>query len=375
MAGILWRFSGTIARDNADARMIGALADFFVASTTPLPVYTDAATTVLATNPVVSDGNGRWPTIFIPYGTFRERIRTSGGASISDVDNIPNPAPPGAAPTVDPNALLNTGDIFFSFKDGARDGAVRCNGRTVGSATSGASERAHADTQNLFLFLWGNLSDAACPVTAGRGASAALDWAANKVIGTPDLRSTVLGGLDTMGNAAASRFDASVSFSLGNATTTGSIAGSSACTLILGQLPVVTPAGTVSAVTPAGTISAPTFTGTGATLIATGTVSVNDSRTWQTSVAVLPAGGATAPGAGGITAAAASQVAVAVNSGTISGTFNGTGFSYMPAGTNSIPVFTGTPSAPPTFTGTPFGSGQAHNNVQRTALGTFYIKL
>jgi len=105
-----------------------------------------------------------------------------------------------------PGFTLPTGACFWMpTKNNAISGAVRASGRTIGSASSGATELASATAINLFTYLYNGLPDTICPVSGGRGASAAADFAANKTIGTPDLRGAVLAGLDDMGNSAASR--------------------------------------------------------------------------------------------------------------------------------------------------------------------------
>lgn len=229
--GVPWRRSGAVERDNNDVRAIAAVVEFFVGGTsTPLTVYNDAAGTTPAATDVngniVSDGAGRWPTIFIPFTTsYRERTRTAGGVALWDIDNIPNPDPVEASEdSVDDTQLIQTGDWTFSPVDETRTGFVRANGRTVGSASSGGTERANADCENLFLFTWNKLADAQAAVSSGRGASAAADWAANKTIAMPDVRGAVPRGLDDMGNSAASRFG-NTPFTNGNATTQGSVAG------------------------------------------------------------------------------------------------------------------------------------------------------
>ena len=77
-------------------------------------------------------------------------------------------------------------------------GWVRANGRTVGRATSGGTERANADSEALFLYLWG--ADAGLGVSTGRGARPAADCAANKKIALPDWRGRAIGALADMGN-------------------------------------------------------------------------------------------------------------------------------------------------------------------------------
>jgi hypothetical protein len=127
---------------------------------------------------------------------------------------------------------------------GTRTGWVRDNGRTIGSASSGATERANADTSALFAYLWNNFSNTICPVSTGRGANAAADFAANKTITLPDKRGYVPGGLDDMGNSAASRW-ANVPVVSGDTITAGSVLGEATNTLITANLPPYTPAGTI----------------------------------------------------------------------------------------------------------------------------------
>jgi hypothetical protein len=233
--GILWPHSNSIAFSNAGARVPGAKAYFFEAgTTTPRTTYSDAALTTPRTHPVLADGNGRFPAIFLDYGDYRERVRSAGDTTIWDTDDIPNPAPQSDEDDVDPDALLVTGDVFFSFRNGTRDGAVRCNGRTIGSATSGATERANPDCEGLFVYLWNNLAILA--VSGGRGATAAADWLANKTIALPDARGSLFAGLADMGNSAAAHLNLAPVV-LGGTTTGASILGSNTHQLTLGEMP------------------------------------------------------------------------------------------------------------------------------------------
>lgn len=77
-------------------------------------------------------------------------------------------------------AGFTTGDVKLTLKSAADAGWVLMNDGTIGSASSGATTRANADTQALYALLWDNVADAWAPVTGGRGASAAADFAANK---------------------------------------------------------------------------------------------------------------------------------------------------------------------------------------------------
>ena len=140
----------------------------------------------------------------------------------------------GGGSPVDPTTVLATGDIKPTYGTGVLTGFVRLNGRTIGSATSGATERANSDTQALFVFLWN--SDSSLAVSGGRGASAAADWSANKTIALPDFRSRAMAGLADMGTAGNSIF-AGATFTTGNPTTLGATIGSSFSTITTSNLP------------------------------------------------------------------------------------------------------------------------------------------
>lgn len=84
------------------------------------------------------------------------------------------------------NGLLlggfSTGDAKPTFKTVADTGWVLANDGTIGDASSGGTTRANADTAALFSLLWTNISDTWAPVSGGRGASAAADFAAHKTL-------------------------------------------------------------------------------------------------------------------------------------------------------------------------------------------------
>ena len=61
----------------------------------------------------------------------------------------------------------------------------------VGSAASGGTNRANADIEDFFVFLWDGFSDAIFPVSGGRTGSAAADFALDKTITLPDRRNKV----------------------------------------------------------------------------------------------------------------------------------------------------------------------------------------
>lgn len=82
---------------------------------------------------------------------------------------------------------FTTGDVKTTLKSVADAGWVIMNDGTIGDASSGATTRANADAQALFTLLWTNVSNTNCPVSGGRGASAAADFAAHKTIALPKM--------------------------------------------------------------------------------------------------------------------------------------------------------------------------------------------
>lgn len=90
---------------------------------------------------------------------------------------------------------FQTGDFKGTVSGTLQTGWVFVRGLTIGNASSGATERANADCQNLFTYLW----NIGFNVVGGRGASAAADWSANKQLTMPDWRGVTLVGSDNMG--------------------------------------------------------------------------------------------------------------------------------------------------------------------------------
>lgn len=83
-------------------------------------------------------------------------------------------------------AQLPPGTVAHFRLTTAPSGWLEENGGTIGSASSGATARANADTLNLYTALWTNFDNTLLPIqtSAGaattRGASASADFAANK---------------------------------------------------------------------------------------------------------------------------------------------------------------------------------------------------
>lgn len=222
-------------------------------TSTPQTVYQDTALTIPHPYPVPCDATGRLPQWFAADGQVKLRLTTASGTQIFVGDNLLVIGPSsggggGGGGSVDPTTILATGDMKLVYSTGSLTGFVRANGRTIGSASSGATERANADTSALFSFLWN--ADANLAVSGGRGANAAADFAANKTIALPDSRGRAIAGLDDMGNSAASRLN--LSFFGCNTTTLGCAGGSETKTLAAANIPSITSTGSNSLALPAG---------------------------------------------------------------------------------------------------------------------------
>lgn len=169
-------------------------------------VYQDIGLAIPGQNPMNTDITGRLPFFYVADGTYRVRLVDANGVVIYDLPQVASigaSSSGGGGSAVDPTTIFQTGDDLWTEVGGVRSGWVRQNGLTIGSATSGASERANADCQNLFLYLWNKYSNSKCPVVGGRGANAVADWGANKQITMPDKRGRGVVGADGMGNTRA----------------------------------------------------------------------------------------------------------------------------------------------------------------------------
>ena len=224
----------------------GGLLYFWAAgTTTPQSAYQDVALTLPYSNPIVLDAAGRVPAFYLADGQIKIRLTNAAGVTQVAADNllvIGASSGSGSPPSVDATTTFGTGDIKIRYGEGTHSGWVRANGRTIGSASSGATERANSDCQELFEHLWG--ADGNLTVSGGRGATANADWVANKTIALPDFRGRVPAGVDTMGASAAGRLTTSV---FGQLTSVlGASGGSETKTLVTANLPPYTPAGSVA---------------------------------------------------------------------------------------------------------------------------------
>jgi len=239
-----WSQSRTKEYDISGNPIVGATAYFYnVGTTTPQTVYSDGSLSSGYTtdNPVTTDGNGRWPSVYLSAdpGSYRCRVYDDVGVLLYDDDEISVPleasySPPDAGST-DTTLLARTGDVKFRHGTGTHSGWVRGAGRTIGSASSGATERANADCEDLFLHLWD--ADSTLSVSGGRGGNAAADWAANKTIALPDYRGRTLAGLADMGNTTATTLDGVTVDNSEAVTTLGATLGASTVGLVEANLP------------------------------------------------------------------------------------------------------------------------------------------
>jgi hypothetical protein len=231
--------------DSVGAPLNGGLLYFYAAgTTTPQSAYQDYSLTIPYPNPMVLDSAGRIPAFYLADGQIKVVLKDSAGVTQVSADNllvVGASAGTGTPPTVDATTVSSTGDLKARYDTAAITGWVRSNGRTIGNASSGGTERANADTEDLFVFLY-NL-DTGLSVSGGRGANAAADYAANKTIALPDFRGRVIAGFDDMGNSAASRLTSTGGMS---GTGIGGASTAQTATLATTNLPAQTPSGTVS---------------------------------------------------------------------------------------------------------------------------------
>lgn len=212
------------------------LYTYQASTTTPQSAYSDTSLTLALPNPMVCDASGRLPFFYLADGSIKIRLADSAGVTVVAADGLlvigPSSGGGGGSP-VDATTVLGTGDVKGKYGTGTLTGFVRLNARTIGSASSGATERANADAQSLFEYLW--TADTSLAVSGGRGASANADWLANKTLTLPDFRGRTMAALDDMGNTAAGRLT-STYFGT-SAIVLGAVGGAESQTLTSAQMP------------------------------------------------------------------------------------------------------------------------------------------
>lgn len=212
---------------------------------------------------------------------------------------------------------IPTGAVMDYMGTTAPAGWVLLNGRTIGNASSGATGRANADTEALFTLLWNGTTNTNCPVSSGRGANAAADFAAGKTLTLPSARGRARFGVDDMGNTSAGVLGAIIT----NDTELAATGGSETVTLSTGELPAHNHG-------PGSQTVTGTFSGSGS---GTSTVSNIQQNTTQGS------GGSGATqhpiingGAIGVTVTVSGSISGSVSGGTTALTGSGQAHSNMP---------------------------------------------
>lgn len=115
---------------------------------------------------------------------------------------------------------------------------LRCDGRTIGSAGSGATARANADMITLYTQLWDSISNTYLPiqnssgVATTRGASALADFNANKRLPLLDARGRSLMGMDDPTGSSAANVNTNT-----YADSLGGTGGAQTHTLLTAEMP------------------------------------------------------------------------------------------------------------------------------------------
>lgn len=181
------------------------------------PIFWDSA---------IATGAGGYPN-----GAIINSAVTPGTRWMSTADaNATNPDSSGSTNWVQDPGQIQIGTPTQSLSTTVPFGQVSANGLTIGNASSNATNRANADTQFLFSFVWQNCTNSICPIfTSGgasstRGASAAVDYAANKAIAVYNMNATGLMGADSQ-HGTTTTFLSGVPVTSGSRTTPSSILG------------------------------------------------------------------------------------------------------------------------------------------------------
>lgn len=181
---------------------------------------------------------------FVRAAGWTVTVTAAGGALTFSIDGVSA----GEMATKEGQHTFKTGMRIGYCGTSAPTGWVMADGKTIGSATSGATERANADTMALYSLLWDSYTNTELPIQDNtgtpttRGASAAADFAADKRMPLPDYRGRVAAGKDNMGGTSANRLTSAIDGDIlgdtGGAETT-EVAGTGAATALASLPPMI----------------------------------------------------------------------------------------------------------------------------------------
>lgn len=176
-----------------------------------------------------------------PNGARLASAVTPGTVWFNTTDNnSTNPDAGGAGWIQDPGQI-QIGTPQQSLMTTIPTGYVSANGLTIGNAASNGTNRANADTQFLFAFVWNNCTNAICPIfTSGgggtsRGATAAADFAANKAISVHNMNGGGVIGADSQNGTTTTQL-VNVPVTSGSRTAPGSVLGENLHALTVAEL-------------------------------------------------------------------------------------------------------------------------------------------
>lgn len=383
---VSWPLSRLQILDASGRPLLVPNVRFYAAgTTTPIDVYKDAALSVAYEQPVAAKGDGRFPRIFIPTVLYAEEVRGPYDDLLWFDDGlgyVPAAASGGSSGgSVDPNAIASTGDVKWRLDPGILPGWVRMNARTLGSATSGATELADVSARPLYVYLWQSFPDAIAPVTGGRGTTALNDFNAGKPIAIPTMQGLAAVGLDDMGSTAANRLQVSTNLTLTAGSASATVASASRIALGMTILATGVPAATVVTAVNGTTITMSSAAGAGSS----GTVPARFSVFPD---AQVPGG----IGADSVETLGTANLPANLPNGSVTVTYpahgyrrsqegnqpasSGAGGTAVSANLGSSDAMT-TPPGPVAHTVTTAnpGGGVPISTVQPSRLGTFYLKL
>jgi microcystin-dependent protein len=157
-----------------------------------------------------TEPTGAIATLYLKTGDYDSEIRFTDSR---DVDNL----------------IVMVGEVKMILGATIPGGWVALNGDTIGNPASGAT-LAHANYEDLYVYLWDELADSEFPIATGRGGSGAADFAANKAGTLPDARSRMPIGAGTGAGLSARTIGATgggETVDIGHTHDAGTLAGPS----------------------------------------------------------------------------------------------------------------------------------------------------